>query len=56
MNEFGIVQLIALFAWLILAGSAVASFRLGWKEGVRLGLIWAGIFVAVFLVFSMAMG
>ena len=46
----------ALFAWLILAGSAVASYRLGWKEGVRIGLIWAGIFVAVFLVFSMAMG
>lgn len=56
MSEFGVVQLIALLAWLILAASAVASFRLGWKEGARLGLIWAGIFVAVFLVFSMAMG
>ena len=38
------------------AGSAVASYRLGWKEGVRIGLIWGGIFVAVFLIFSMAMG
>ncbi|MFN3511081.1 hypothetical protein [Tsuneonella troitsensis] len=56
MSEFGAVQLIALFAWLILAGSAVASYRLGWKEGVRIGLIWGGIFVAVFLIFSMAMG
>lgn len=56
MTEFGAVQLIALFAWLILAGSAVASFRLGWKESVRMGLMWGGIFTAVFLVFSMVMG
>jgi hypothetical protein len=56
MSESGAVQLIALFALLILAGSGVASFRLGWKESVRVGLIWAGIFVAVFLVFSMVMG
>jgi hypothetical protein len=56
MSEFGAVQLIALFAWLILAGSAVASFRLGWKESVRMGLIWAGIFTAAFLAFSLVMG
>lgn len=56
MNEFGVVNLIALFAWLILAGSAVASFRLGWKENVRMALVWAGIFTAMFLVFSMVMG
>jgi hypothetical protein len=56
MTEGYAIQLIALFAWLILAGSAVASFRLGWKESVRMGLIWAGIFVAVFLVISMMMG
>lgn len=56
MSEFGAVQLIALFAWLILAGSALASFRLGWKEGVRTGLIWAGIFTAAFLLFSLVMG
>ena len=43
MSEFGAVQFIALFAWLILAGSAVASYRLGWKEGVRIGLIWGSI-------------
>lgn len=56
MSGFGAVQLIALFAWLILAGSAVASFRLGWKESVRIGLIWAGIFTAVFLLFTLVMG
>ena len=56
MNEFGAVQLVALFGWLILAGSAFASYRLGWKESVRMGLVWAGIFVAVGLLFSMVMG
>ena len=56
MNEFGAVHLIALAGWLILAGSAFASYRLGWKESVRLALVWAGIFVAVALVFSLAMG
>ena len=47
MNEFGVVQIIALLAWLVLAGSAFAAFRLGWKESVRMALTWAGIFVAV---------
>lgn len=56
MSEIGAVQLIALFAWLILAGSAVASFRLGWKESVRMGLIWAGIFTAAFLAVSLVKG
>ncbi len=56
MSEYGVVQLIALTAWLILAGSAVASFRLGWKDSVRMALIWGGIFTAVALLFSMVVG
>lgn len=56
MSEGSIVQIIALLACLVLAGSALASRPLQWKESVRVGLIWGGIFIAVFLVFSMAMG
>jgi hypothetical protein len=56
VSDIGWVQLVALFGWLILAGSAFASYRLGWKESIRMGLVWAGIFVAVVLVFSMVMG
>lgn len=56
MNEHGAVQLVALFGWLILAGSAFASYRLGWKESVRMALLWAGIFTAVALLFSLVMG
>ncbi|MXO74058.1 hypothetical protein GRI40_02335 [Altererythrobacter aerius] len=53
MNEHGVVQLIGLGAWLILAASAVASFRMGWRKGVQMALVWAGIFTAVALLFSM---
>jgi hypothetical protein len=56
MNQLAQVQLVALLGWLILAGSAFASYRLGWKENVRLALTWTGIFVAVALVFSLATG
>lgn len=56
MNEYAAIQIVALIAWLVLAGSALASFRLGWKESVRMALLWAGIFTAVALLFSLAMG
>lgn len=56
MSEFGVVQIVALLGWLLLAGGAVASYRLGWKENIRLALVWAGIFIAVALMFSLAMG
>jgi hypothetical protein len=56
VSEFGVVHLVALVGWLILAGSAFASYRLDWKESVRLALTWAGIFTAAALAFSMVMG
>ena len=56
MNEYGAVQLVALLGWLVLAVSAFASYRLGWKESVRMALLWAGIFMAVALLFSLVMG
>ena len=56
MTGNGIVQLIALAACLILAGSGLASYRLGWKDSVRMALIWGGIFAGVALLFSLVMG
>lgn len=53
MSGDGLVGIIAVSAWLILAAMAVASYRLGWRENVRLALVWAGIFAAVTLVFIM---
>lgn len=56
MSETSVVQIVALLAWLVLAVSALASVRLGWRESVRMGLIWAGIFTAVVLLFSLVIG
>jgi hypothetical protein len=56
VNEYGAVQLVALLGWLILAESAFASYRLGWKESVRVALLWAVIFTSVALLFSLVMG
>ena len=56
MNEFGWVQLVALAGWLILAASAYASYRMNWGQTIRLALIWAGIFTAVGLLFSIVSG
>jgi hypothetical protein len=50
MNEGSIVSLVALVGWLILAGSALASFRLGWGKMARLALIWLAIFVGLFVI------
>ena len=52
MSEVESMQLIALLGWLILAGSALAAYRLDWRRGVKLGLIWAAIFAAAFLIGS----
>ena len=38
MNEGAIISIVGLLGWLILAGSAIASFKLGWGKIVQLGL------------------
>ena len=50
MNEHSVVQIAALFGWLILALGAFASWKLDWKKGVAMALTWAAIFVAVAMV------
>lgn len=50
MNEGTVISLVALIGWLVLAGSAIASFRLGWSRIVQLGLIWLAIFAGLFVV------
>ena len=51
-----LVQLIAIFASLVLVSSGLAAHRLSWSKGVRLGLVWAGIFVIVTLFISIVTG
>lgn len=50
MNEGAIISIVGLLGWLILAGSAIASFKLGWGKIVQLGLIWLAIFAGLFVV------
>ena len=56
MSGDQLIQLIAIFASLVLVSSGLAAHKLSWSTGVRLGLIWAGIFVVVTLVISLVGG
>lgn len=50
MNPDMAMPIIASIAWLVLAGSALASFRLGWSRIATMALAWLAIFVGLFLV------
>jgi len=50
MNEGAWISIVALLGWLILAGSAMASFRLGWSKIAQLALLWLAIFAGLFVV------
>lgn len=50
MNEGAIISIVALLGWLILAGSALASFRLGWNKIAQLALVWLAIFAGLFVL------
>ena len=56
MSGDQLVQLIAIFASLVLVSTGLAGRRLSWSKGLRLGLIWAGIFVIVTLFISIVTG
>lgn len=52
MSEYGIVHLIGLIGFLILAVSGYRSFRIGGRKTVGMVLIWLAIFVGAALLFS----
>lgn len=54
MNEGAIISIVALIGWLIIAGSALASFRLGWSKLAQLALVWVAIFGGLFLLVDLA--
>lgn len=53
MNEFQIVSLIALLGWLILMAGGLRGRGLEWSKGMKLGMIWVGIFLIVTLFISL---
>jgi len=50
MNEGAWISIVAMVGWLVLAGGALASFRLGWSKIVQLALVWFAIFAGLFVV------
>ena len=52
MNDMALISIVAMVGWLVLAGSALASFRLGWSKMLQMALIWTAIFVGGFLLVS----
>ena len=56
MNEFQVVHLVYLFGWLVLAGSALASYRFSWRKGVSMALVWLAIFGGLFLFIQAVRG
>ncbi len=49
MNPDLLLPIVSSAAWLILAAGALASFRLGWGQMIKLALLWIAIFGALFL-------
>jgi hypothetical protein len=59
MNDWSqgqMISLVALVGWLIVVASGFASFRLGARQVVRMGLIWLGIFLGGFVIVTWFMG
>ena len=52
MNEFGVVRIISLLGFLVLALSALNARRIGWRKGVTMALVWVAIFVGVAFVIT----
>ena len=52
MSEGGLVSLVALFAWLVLAGGAFRAHQVGARRTLVIALTWLAIFVGVALVIS----
>lgn len=57
MNGDGLnyLSIIVLFGWAILVFGAYRSYRIGAKQTIRMGLVWAAIFAGVALIFSVIM-
>ncbi|QFT77922.1 hypothetical protein [Erythrobacter sp. THAF29] len=55
MTNMATISIVALLGWLVLAGGAMASYKLGWKKNVQLALIWVAIFAGGFVLASFFM-
>ncbi|WP_394727674.1 hypothetical protein [Altererythrobacter sp. GH1-8] len=51
MSEGALLSITVLIGWLILAGSALASYRLNWSKAAQMALTWFAIFAGLFMLF-----
>jgi hypothetical protein len=56
MSTYEIVSIVAMVGWLILMGSALASFRLGWGKTMQMALVWLAIFAGGTLLVGLFVG
>lgn len=56
MNDMALISIVSLVGWLLLVGSSLASFKLGWSKMVQMALIWLVIFGGAFVAVSFFMG
>jgi hypothetical protein len=45
-----VLPLIMSLVWLLIVGSALASYRLGWGRAIRMALVWLAIFGGLYLL------
>lgn len=55
MTNMTTISIVALFAWLIFAVGALASYRMSWGRMARMALVWLAIFTGGFLVATILM-
>jgi hypothetical protein len=50
MNAVMTVAIVWSLVWLLVMGSAFASYRLGWGQTIKMALTWVAIFGGLYLV------
>jgi hypothetical protein len=50
MNPDLLLPIIASVAWLILAGTGLASYRLKWSQMIKMALAWLVIFLGLYVL------
>ena len=55
MTNMTTISIVALLAWLIFAGGALASYKLSWGKMAQMALVWIAIFAGGFVIASFFM-
>ncbi len=56
MTEMAVLQIVLAIGWLVLVGSAYASYQKDWGKTAQQALTWVAIFGGAFLLVSLIRG